>query len=132
MLAAGHTFLLRKATHLFNHLWIILLDPEVSGRTLMVNLTSRKPQLNQDLTVILQVGEHPYLTQESIVNYGDARCVETHLVEQSFSIGLGVPNDPCSPELLRKIRDGLLSSELTPKEMVTYYTARATQDTTAG
>jgi hypothetical protein len=116
---------MQKSERLFHHLWVILLDPEPSGKTIMVNLTSRKPQIEQDLTVVLHPGDHPYVTQESIVNYSDARFIEdVRLIEQSFQMRVGIPRERCSESLLRRIQEGLLKSAHPDQGIQTYFRAR--------
>lgn len=92
-----------------------------TGIAVCVNVTSRKP--HSDATVVLQHGDHSFVTHESVINYQDAREMPINLVEQALATRTSqfvcVPHDPCSPELLARIRDGLVKSKLTPKGIKT-------------
>lgn len=85
------------------------------GIAVCVNVSSRKP--HSDTTVILQRGDHSFVTHESVINYQDAREMPINLVEQALTARTSqfvcVPHDPCSPELLGRIRDGLAKSKPT-------------------
>ncbi len=101
MLCAGDTFLLPKFIGGLDHLWVILLNPEQpSGETVMVNLTTKKFS-HQDMTTVLNIGEHPFIKHESIVNYGDANLVKANLIEQSFNMGVGTEVYPVVWTVLR-------------------------------
>jgi len=89
----------------------------------MVNVTSKKPH-HKDLTVVLTAGEHPRITHESIVYYQDARFVYTNLVEQSFLLGVGSRESACTPQLLKKVRQGLLTSPFIEPDIRAYYQGR--------
>jgi hypothetical protein len=92
-----------------------------TGIAVCVNVSSRKP--HSDTTVILQRGDHSFVTHESVINYQDAREMPINLVEQALTARTSqfvcVPHDPCSPELLGRIRDGLVKSKPTPKGIKT-------------
>ena len=91
----------------------------------MVNLTSRKPHIDQDMTVVLTPGDHPYITVESVVNYSDARFIDNvQLIETSFAMNVGIPKAPCSEALLHVLREGLLVSPHSKGEIVAYYKSR--------
>ena len=91
----------------------------------MVNITSRKPHINQDLTVVLNPGDHPYIAGESVVNYADARFVDNvGLIETSFIMNVGVPQEPCSEALLKLLCKGLLISKHTKEEIIAYFKSR--------
>jgi len=123
MLPAGDTFLLRKAMNWVDHLWILLLDSEESGKTIMVNLTTKKWH-HKDLTTVLNIGDHPFIKRESIINYSDAVEVDVNLLEKAFEMGLATGQDPCSGELLKEIQKGLLDSRFTKNKLKDYYRRR--------
>lgn len=110
-LSAGDTFLLPRKLEWKDHLFIVLLDADNDGNTVMVNLTSAKP--HSDRTTVLQPGEHPFVTRETVVNYLDAAITKTSKIEQAIAMGLGQKHDPVSPQLLNRLRADLLRSEFT-------------------
>lgn len=124
MLRCGDTFLLPKSAYEVEHLWIVITDPEPdSNKAVCVNITSRNSF--SETTVILKKGDHPFIKHESVINYADARELDLGKVyevlntptRQRFAFGIC---DPCSPELLRRIQDGLLVSRYVKKGLKEY------------
>lgn len=125
MFSAGDTFLIKKKTDLFFHLWILLLDPEPDGRTIMVNATSRNPNMPQELTVILNASDHPALTHESIVYYSDARFVNVNEIQAALAMPqICIQKAKCQAVVLQKVQAGLLVSTFTPIGVQEYYSNR--------
>ena len=54
-----------------------------TGIAVCVNVSSRKP--HSDTTVILQRGDHSFVTHESVINYQDAREMPISLVEEALA-----------------------------------------------
>ena len=123
MLSAGDTFLCPIRIEWVDHLWVVVIDPEPSGTTIIVNVTTREPY-HTDLAVVLNVGDHPFITHESILNYGFSLITNVNPIEQAIQGGLGRQREPCSPQLLARIQQGLLSSPFTPIKVETYYRTR--------
>lgn len=117
-LSAGSTFLLRIRIGWVDHLWILLADRDVDGKALMVNITSAKP--HSDRTTVLQVGDHPFITRESVVNYGDAVLTDILHLEKAITSGLGTQREDVSAELLERLRSGLLASPRTKNSLKDY------------
>ena len=69
-LSAGSTFLLPRRLEWKEHLFIILLDPDSEGNTVIVNLTTAKP--HSDRTTVLHEDDHPFISRETVVNYSEA------------------------------------------------------------
>ena len=119
-LQCGDTFLLPKSAYATEHLWIIVteIDPQ-SGSAVCVNVTTKRD--DSETTVVLNIGDHRFIKHESVVRFGDAREMKIDLVEKLLSGRpsqfVGVLHDPCSEKLLARIRQGLLDSPMTPKEI---------------
>ncbi len=115
MLRAGDTFLLPKP-NATEHLWVVLTEPTESGEAVCVNITTQHSFSDQ--TVILQPGDHPFIKHPSVVHYEDAREMNLQMVYALLKQGsdkfVCVAHDPCSVDLLRCVRDGLLRSKRTP------------------
>ena len=82
-----------------------------------VNVTSK--QTHSDKTVILKPGDHPFINHESVINYQDVGERSIKLVEQLLATRTTefpcTAHDPCSQQLLQRIRAGLIDSKLTPR-----------------
>ena len=101
------------------HLWVVLTDPDGDPlKVVMVNMTSLRP--NVDTTVILDIGEHPFVRYKTVINYGCARFTEIRSINKVLEKGLVTIKDPASDKLLQKIQNGLLESMETPKDIKEY------------
>lgn len=121
MLSAGDTFLLASEIGGIEHLWIIVLDHDPSGSTIIVNATTKRAH-HIDLTVILRVGDHPFITQDSIILYEESKISDVAGIKEGMKIGLVKPYPSrCTPEILAKIKRGLLDSEFTPRKVKNFY-----------
>jgi len=120
----GRSILMPKFSGATPHLWIILTEPEGNPpQVVIVNLTTLKPD-TEDRTVILNVGDHPFIAHETVVYYVDARLATAQgILQLSKFPGYGF-HDDCSKRLLEIIRSGLLESKDTPKGIKAYCRAR--------
>lgn len=127
MLRCGDTFLLPKAPCLKEHLWIIITDPELGTNTAAcVNVTTRDH--HSETTVLLQVGDHPFITRESVIYYVDSRILNLNAVEQMLKTKTTrfacAQHAACSPALLKRVQDGLLKSKFASNGIKEYCAAR--------
>lgn len=126
MLRPGDTVLLPTSENQIEHLWIVLTTPSESGKSVCVNITSYRNSFC-DTTVVLEPGEHPFIVKRSIVRYGDARELDMNALETALNATLDivcVRKEPCSPELLQKIIQGLFASKHTSKEILSLVTRK--------
>ncbi len=90
-----------------------------SGTAVCVNVTTKRD--DSETTVVLTAADHRFIKHESVVRFSDAREMKIELVEKLLSSRpgqfVGVLHDPCSEKLLARIRQGLLDSPMTPKEI---------------
>lgn len=105
------------------HLWIVLTDPEpVTSLAVCVNITSR--QSYSEITVILHPDDHPFITHESVIPFADALILAMDKVQQLIDAHptqfTCIQHASCRDELLEQIRQGLLSSEMTPNKIKDY------------
>jgi hypothetical protein len=111
----GDTFLLPKPGQI-EHLWIVLTHANADGLSICVNVTTRR--FDSDDTLILVSGDHPFIKQESVVHYEDARLMDLSFVEQILSSGtkkfICEQRECCTHKLLDRIKDGLITSKRTP------------------
>jgi hypothetical protein len=99
------------------HLWIVISDPSIDpNRVLFVNLTTHDP--HEDQTVILDVGDHPFIAHRTCVAYSRARTATDQQLEQLKAVGRLQSHDPVSPALLQRLRDGAAASDRIKTEHV--------------
>jgi hypothetical protein len=119
LLKSGDSFLIPKTGGSTEHLWIVLTDPDVDGKSVCVNITTQ--QNHSETTVVLNKGDHPFVQHASVVYYTDARILDLNLVQQALetktTMFACVLHKPCSQDLLKRIREGLLKSRQTPKKI---------------
>lgn len=121
MIQAGMTFIPQQLNPL-PHLHIILTNPHsYHGELyiLIVNLTSRGERSDQ--TVILNVGDHPWVRHPSVVFYGQAQPQKVSDIERRLQSGFWRSHTPMSGSILQRIQDGILRSRQTPREARDFY-----------
>lgn len=65
----GATYVWRPADTPKEHLYVVITDPKKAGDWfLMVNLTE---SVHGPASFIMRIGDHPYITKDSDVNFGD-------------------------------------------------------------
>jgi hypothetical protein len=127
----GTSILLPKPGHETRHLWVVLTEPDGDPiKVVAVNLTTRRP--DTDTTAILQAGDHPFLTKETIVHYVDARFIQVEPLRQLLTLDNYDFDEDCSDEILERIQRGLLDSRYTPKNIKDYCRERFRFDASAG
>jgi len=99
------------------HLWIVLTEPlPDTGEAVCVSVGTLYEWV-EDRTTILDIGDHPFIKGPSAVFYGDARVLNLNKVEKEIASDqlprLCVAKPPCSPDLLIRVRSGLLKSKYT-------------------
>ena len=109
------------------HLWIVTLDPDVDGRTILVNVSTVRGGCDQ--TILLAKNEHPFLWKDSFVSYMDALIVTVSSLTQRIAEEgqSAVPQPQLSSHLLALVCSGISASEQTPKKVFKYYAARKSQ-----
>ena len=104
---AGDTFIRGDAD---KHLWVILSDPKVDReKVLLVNLTTLDAR--KEKACILQPGDHPWITHDTCVNYGDSVVTTLANLNAAKDGGAIKMHPRVSPIVLKKIRDSALESE---------------------
>lgn len=84
-----------------------------------VSITTQRP--GSDATCVLGPGDHPFVKHPSVVYYQDARELDLLAIERALTAGMQnvvcTRHASCSPSLLLRIRQGLLASSFTPKNI---------------
>lgn len=110
---AGSCLLVRDANHDRNHLRAILTDPDRDGMVLTVGFSTIRDE-RHDGTCRLLPGDHPFVRVPSFCCYGHARMTAAAVLTRQVETGQALDRDPLSPELLRRLCDGLVRSRFTP------------------
>jgi hypothetical protein len=114
---AGDTFLAQPSSSSKPHLYVVISSPENNeGKVIHVNLTGKKEW--SDCSCVLQPGDHPFVSKETVVNYASATmCLAVHIDQAmgpTFYPRALFPNAPVSDEVLERIQLGALHSPYFP------------------
>lgn len=101
------------------HLWFVLTDPDPETKK-VVTVMLVTARSYTDKTVVLQPGVHPFVVVDSNVNYSSANLVPLSRLNSRVASGKAVLYSDMSPDLLRKVRKGLLASTRTPNYVKDY------------
>lgn len=94
------------------HLWIVVTEPHPPSNLCgIVSVTTLRN--SKDQTVILRVGDHPFIRHESTIFYGDAMIVDAERLENEIAAGLAVRRDPCPAATLKLVQQGVNASPFT-------------------
>ena len=102
------------------HLWVIVTEPD--PLCIIVSLTTLR--FSRDQTVVLNVGDHPFIRHETAVLYSDARIVDVSLLEAEVKAGTAQIHKSCPSATLKLIQDGITASPHTARKVETFYKAR--------
>jgi len=84
------------------HLWIILSDPEKSpDQVLLVNMTTLDER--KESVCVLEAGDHPWITHQTCINYGDAVLTSLSKLLEAKDGGAVKPQESLSEAVLKRI-----------------------------
>jgi len=87
------------------HVWVVISDPQLnSDSVLLVSFTSNKCW--QDQSCVLQPGDHPYLTKETVLFYAKAKLMPDVELDSMLAAGEIMLDDPLNAKVLAAIREG--------------------------
>ncbi len=106
------------------HLFVVLFDPatypdEGYGQRLClvsVNFSSIKDGQLFDTACIVEPGEHPFIRQRSYIVYQRIQFVDYSRTLQCIEQNIYRAAEPVSPELLKRIRQGIALSSFIPRK----------------
>ncbi len=98
------------------HLYIIISI--VDTKALLVNVTTKKA--SSDVSCVLQVGDHDFITRESVINYGDAKIAEIDKLKEAIDKRYFKPQKPITDDLLIRILKGARNSKAFPQGYLKY------------
>lgn len=113
---AGSTLLIPSGPQ-GNHLFIILTDPQdYDGHQPQSCISACVCTIRKgpyDKTCIIPGGSHPFINDESYVNYRYARFDQVAHLTNGVQNGIFFPKDPVDSQLLNRVFDGLTDSKQT-------------------
>ena len=113
---AGETLVLPDPNFETPHLWILVTDPVGEPpQTIIVAVSTKR--FYKDNTVVLSRGDHPWVQHESVIFYDHALIPEVHHLNEAVRRRIAECHQPCTPDVLRRVQDGLLSSPRTPNRV---------------
>ncbi len=118
MITPGFTFLSRKPPYKKEHLYIIISILGNNTKALFVNITTEKE--DYDTSCILRVGDHEFITHDSVINYADATITEIVNLEEAIKENAIRPHKPTTSDLLNRILIGAANSKALPQGYLKY------------
>ena len=114
IIRAGRTLLLllHKIPQSKPHLWFVLTDP-TEKLPEVVAVMVRTLRSFTDKTVILDVGDHPFIRRPSSVQYSSAEFFRINAIQHSILRRHCYLREDMSPDLLQQVRQGLFNSHFT-------------------
>jgi len=101
------------------HLWIIVTQPDPqTHECAIVSVTTLRN--SKDQTVILRVGDHPFIRHDSTIFYGDAMIVDARRLEAENAAGLALFREKCPPATLNLVQDGVAASPFTRPKVLRF------------
>ena len=94
------------------HLWIVITESDpASHLCAIVSVTTSRN--SKDQTVLLRVGDHPFIRHDSTIYYGDAMIVDARRLDHEIAAGLAVRREKCPAATLTLVQDGVFASPFT-------------------
>ena len=83
----------------------------------MVSFSTVRPPLPHDAACEVQAGDHPFIRHASYAVYRDVRIERADHVAAMVEKAVWRPHEPCSAELLARLRAGVCTSRLVSREV---------------
>jgi hypothetical protein len=119
LVCAGRCFFLAETPQDQRHLWIVLTNPDGNPPE-VVAVMLRTAKHYTDPTVVLQVGDHPFISRPSSVHYSTAqRFRVSEIIRLSARQDCGIQPD-LPKAVLAKVQAGLAASPYVVPSIRTY------------
>ena len=97
------------------HLWFVASTPTENGEVVLFMLSTRRS--GADLSCIIQPGEHPWLTRETVVVYRLGEIQTVNWICKLVENGFAKIKDAMPPALLQRAQQAALESKYTPRRI---------------
>ncbi len=104
----GFTFLARKPPYNTKHLYIVISIIDNNTKALSVNVTSKK---DRDESCILKVGDHEFVTHDSVIRYEDAITPKIDTLTEAIKKGVIERQEPVRNDVLNRILEDARNSK---------------------
>lgn len=118
MLSCGDTFLTGEGDENNFHLWIIITPPREGEVVTVCIVTAHK---RSERLVVLNPGDHPFITRESVIAYGWSRIRAVADIEAALATQAAKKREPIAAHILKKAQGCLLESDFTPNGVRHYF-----------
>lgn len=110
----GDTFFIKQNGQLFDsHLWVVISDPNVDAEAIVVvSLTTW--DRDKDQSCILMPGYHSFIHHKTCVSYRDAKIISARFYQRNLELGLIIPSDPASDDMVDEIIRGAGATRFIP------------------
>ncbi len=109
----GETFLNLNLSS-SHHLWVVSSAANLENEFVIFNFTSWREGCDE--SCIVQSGEHPFVSRETIVEYKRGSLFSEKLKQVMENMGVFQEHVPVTGNLLRRIQEGALNSEYTKQK----------------
>ncbi len=93
------------------HLYFVISNPDIDNNVLVVNMTTFRDTGREDLSCILNVSDHPKITDKSYIIYGRARELCTAKIIELTMNKIITFEDDLDPAVLKRIQEGAKKPE---------------------
>ncbi|MBI3208955.1 MAG: hypothetical protein HYZ37_08650 [Candidatus Solibacter usitatus] len=116
----GDTFLMPAPGGMATpHLWIVITPPDLkSNLCAIVSVTTLRN--SKDQTVILRIGDHPFIRHDSTIFYGDAMIVDARRLDAEIAAGLALGREKCPVATLKLVQEGVTASPFTRPKILRF------------
>lgn len=97
------------------HLWVVCTRPNRDDEVVVVCFVSSRPGTPQVRTCVMDVGDHPFITHETVADYPTSKVQTLRDLRVAITAGRLVARADASSQLLVRLRDGALESNRTPR-----------------
>lgn len=122
--ALGHALLISSGTVADPdkmHLFVIVSDKCPLNTHMLVSISRIKEGVYHDPSCVIEPGEHPFITERSFVAYHMARTLPSANLTKCVDGWVYRQKEDISPDLLKRIQDGILKSPEIPRGMRRYF-----------
>jgi hypothetical protein len=115
----GDTYIIEDEDGCCEHLHVLLTSPSLAGEVVTASISTRRRR--SETLVCVHPGEHPFINSESVVPYHFSAIRTCAAIGACVKNGTARRKDKASPELVRRMQEGLVESDFTPPGVRAYF-----------